>query len=101
MIRGWKAVSLLVVPVLLVLGCSTRPKDPTLATIGDRSITLSQYTAAWQGLPDAAKPDVAPQRWDKPSYLDLSSGQASPWASEWARRDLGELQNELEGFLRH
>ena len=49
----------------------------------------------------AAKPDVAPQRWDKPSYLDLSSGQASPWASEWARRDLGELQNELEGFLRH
>jgi hypothetical protein len=49
----------------------------------------------------AARPDIAPQRWDKPSYLDLSSGQASPWASEWDRRDLGELQNELEGFLRH
>jgi hypothetical protein len=49
----------------------------------------------------AAKPDIAPQSWDKPSYLDLSSGQTSPWASEWERRDLGELQNELEGFLRH
>lgn len=49
----------------------------------------------------AAKPDIAPQRWDKPNYLDLSSGQASPWASQWDRRDLRELQNELEGFLRH
>jgi hypothetical protein len=49
----------------------------------------------------AARPEVAPQRWDKPSYLDLSSGQASPWASEWERSDLGTLQSDLEGFLRH
>lgn len=49
----------------------------------------------------AAKPDVAPQRWDRPSYLDTESGQASPWASEWARRDVAELRDDLEGFLRH
>jgi hypothetical protein len=49
----------------------------------------------------SAKPEVAPQRWDRPSYLDLESGQTSPWASEWARRDLSELREDLEGFLRH
>jgi hypothetical protein len=48
----------------------------------------------------AAKPDVAGQRWDKPSYLDLSSGQASPWASEWERSPLADLRDELEGFLK-
>ena len=48
----------------------------------------------------ATKPEVAPQRWDKPGYLDLSSGQASPWESEWARQDLAELRDELEGFLK-
>lgn len=48
----------------------------------------------------AAKPEVAAQRWDKPGYLDLSSGQASPWASEWERQDLSDLRDELEGFLK-
>ncbi len=48
----------------------------------------------------AAKPDVAPQRWNKPSYLDLESGQESPWASEWDRNELSTLRSELEGFLK-
>lgn len=49
----------------------------------------------------AAKPDVAPQRWDRPTYLDLSSGQPSPWAEEWDRRGLIDLRADLEGFLKH
>lgn len=49
----------------------------------------------------AAKPEVAPQRWDRPTYLDLSSGQASPWAEEWDRRGLIDLRSDLEGFLKH
>ena len=49
----------------------------------------------------AAKPDVAPQRWDRPSYLDRSSGRASPWASEWERSELSDLQGNLEGFLKY
>jgi hypothetical protein len=49
----------------------------------------------------AARPDVAPQSWDRPSYLDLSSGQSSPWASQWERSDLDELRSELESFMRH
>ena len=48
----------------------------------------------------AVKPEVAPQRWDRPSYLDLSSGQASPWASEWDRKQLSDLASDLEGFLK-
>jgi PilZ domain len=48
----------------------------------------------------AAKPEVAPHHWSKPSYLDLSSGQSSPWASEWERRDIAQLRNDLEGFLK-
>jgi hypothetical protein len=48
----------------------------------------------------AAKPEVASQNWDKPNYLDLSSGQASPWESQWDRRELAELREELEGFLK-
>ncbi len=48
----------------------------------------------------AAKPEIAAQHWDKPAYLDLSSGQASPWASEWERSELSDLQADLEGFLK-
>lgn len=48
----------------------------------------------------AAKPEVAAQHWDKPAYLALSSGQASPWASEWERSELSDLQADLEGFLK-
>jgi hypothetical protein len=48
----------------------------------------------------AAKPDVAPQCWERPSYLNLSSGQASPWASEWQRSPLSDLRADLEGFLK-
>jgi peptidyl-prolyl cis-trans isomerase C len=59
MIRGWKAGFLLTFLAVLASGCSSRPKDPVLATVGDKSITLSQYTAAWQGLPDPSKPDVS------------------------------------------
>ena len=49
----------------------------------------------------AGKPEVAPQRSRTPSYLDLSSDQSSPWAPGWERRDLADLRNSLEGFLKY
>ena len=49
----------------------------------------------------AGKPDIAPQRTKTPSYLDLSSDQSSPWAPGWERRDLSDLANDLEGFLKY
>ncbi len=48
----------------------------------------------------AAKPEIAARHWSKPSYLNLASGQASPWESEWERRDVAELRSDLEGFLK-
>ena len=47
-----------------------------------------------------AKPEVASLCWDRPTYLDRSSGQASPWASEWERSPLSDLASDLEGFLK-
>jgi PilZ domain len=47
----------------------------------------------------AAKPDVAPTRWERPSYLNIT--ESSPWATEWDRRGLADLRDDLEGFLRH
>ena len=48
----------------------------------------------------AARPDVAPQSWDRPTYLNLPVNQSSPWASEWQRRPLVDLASDLEGFLK-
>ena len=49
----------------------------------------------------ASKPEVAPQRSKTPSYLDLSADQSSPWAPGWERRDLAQLRDSLEGFLKY
>ena len=58
MIRRLSAGLLLTLFVTLAAGCSRTANDPTLATVGDRSIKLSNYIEAWQGLPDQAKPNV-------------------------------------------
>lgn len=47
-----------------------------------------------------ARPEVAPQRWARPGFLDLAT-QESPWAKEWGRQTVDELRANLEGFLRH
>ena len=48
-----------------------------------------------------ARPEVAPQRWDRPGFLDLAPAKDSPWAAEWGRASLEELREDLEGFLKH
>ena len=47
-----------------------------------------------------AKPDVAPAHWDRPSYLDPGPATDSPWDKEWGRMSLGELRQDLEGFMK-
>jgi hypothetical protein len=44
-----------------------------------------------------AKPQLAPARWVAPDYL--KRGASSPWAEGWDRMSLGELKDELDGFL--
>ena len=47
-----------------------------------------------------AKPDVAPAKWKTPAYLKAESTPDTPWAEEWGRMSLGELREELEGFMK-
>jgi len=48
-----------------------------------------------------AKPELAPARWDRPSYLQPGPVADSPWDKEWGRMSLSELREDLEGFMRH
>lgn len=45
-------------------------------------------------------PDVAPSEWIRPSYLDPEPGADSPWDPRWNRLSVGELKQELEGFMK-
>lgn len=47
-----------------------------------------------------AKPEIAAPHWEQPAYLKDAS-RASPWANEWKRLSLPELQQQLEGYLKH
>jgi hypothetical protein len=48
-----------------------------------------------------ARPDVMPPMWQPPSYLAGDSSTAdSPWADHWGRASLGDLRQQLEGFLK-
>ena len=49
----------------------------------------------------AARPDVAPPRWQRPAYLDRCADQPSPWESGWDRSALTDLRDDLEGFLKY
>ncbi|MCW3798752.1 PilZ domain-containing protein [Sphingomonas sp. BN140010] len=43
----------------------------------------------------AVKPQVAPSRWAKPDYLRDEGSDNSPWAAEWGRLTLKELNKTL------
>lgn len=48
-----------------------------------------------------ARPKVAPAKWERPTYLNPASSEDSPWAKQWQRMSMGELRDELEGFIKH
>ena len=45
-------------------------------------------------------PEVAPSEWIRPSYLDPDASGDSPWDPRWNRMSVGELRQELEGFMK-
>ena len=47
-----------------------------------------------------ARPEVAPQRWTRPAFLDVAPAQESPWDENWDRPTLDKLRGDLEGFLK-
>jgi hypothetical protein len=48
----------------------------------------------------SARPDLAPASWHPPSYLETGSPNESPWNENWDRMSLGELRQQLEGFMK-
>jgi hypothetical protein len=47
-----------------------------------------------------ARPELTPMQWERPAYLNPGAAADSPWAKEWDRMSLGELRDELEGFIK-
>lgn len=47
-----------------------------------------------------SRPDVAPPQWQRPSYLSGHKVAAPPPEQQWQHLSLGELRDELEGFLK-
>ena len=47
-----------------------------------------------------ARPQVTPTHWKAPSYLESDPDKDSPWAEHWGRMSIGELRQELEGFMK-
>ena len=47
-----------------------------------------------------SKPEVASGRWERPGYLQPGPVADSPWDDKWDRMSLGELRQDLEGFLK-
>lgn len=48
-----------------------------------------------------AEPEVAPQKWARPPYLNAGQDMATPWSEPWERLSLSELRSTLDGFLKH
>lgn len=47
-----------------------------------------------------ARPQLTPAHWDPPTYLEGDSNRDSPWADHWKRMSVGQLRQELEGFMK-
>ena len=47
-----------------------------------------------------SRPEVAGSDWVPPSYLDTGASRDSPWSEQWGRMSLGELRQQLEGFMK-
>jgi hypothetical protein len=45
-------------------------------------------------------PQLTPTKWVRPAYLDKVGADSSPWDPEWERLSIGDLEHELEGFLK-
>jgi hypothetical protein len=48
-----------------------------------------------------ARPEVTPQSWNVPDFLDRAADEDdTPWSSNWSRSSIAEFREDLEGFLK-
>ena len=45
------------------------------------------------------RPEVTEASWEPPTYLATGSSSESPWSDHWKRLSVGELKQQLDGFL--
>lgn len=67
--------------------------------VGDQ-IGLSFHTQFDPGQLARSTPKIAPTTWVRPAYLDQSKSSPTPWDPKWQRLTIGEINEELEGFLK-
>jgi hypothetical protein len=48
-----------------------------------------------------SRPEVAPAKWVAPDYLRSSGSKVARSGANWGRLSLGQLRQQLEGFLKH
>lgn len=48
-----------------------------------------------------SRPEVAPQKWVAPDYLRSAGSKVARSGANWGRLSLGQLRQQLEGFLKH
>lgn len=49
-----------------------------------------------------AKPEVAPQKWNVPDFLNNEThDEESPWSDHWGRSSIDAIRSDLEGYLKH
>lgn len=47
-----------------------------------------------------SKPEVTDHRWSTPDYLRKAAQDDSAWAEDWQAGSIGDLRNDLEGYLK-
>jgi len=47
----------------------------------------------------STRPEVAESSWEPPTYLATGPSSESPWSDHWKRLSVGELKQQLDGFL--
>ena len=84
---------------LLELGDEVSISTKVAWTLGDQAGLRFDRAFDLQGLA-RARPQVTSAHWDPPSYLESETKSGSPWAEHWRRMSIGELRQELEGFMK-
>jgi hypothetical protein len=86
--------------LLLELNESTSMSATVAWAVGDH-VGLSFHTFDMALLAHSV-PKVASSDWVRPAYLETDEAhESSAWDPRWNRRTLVQLQQDLEGFLKH
>ena len=46
------------------------------------------------------RPQLLPENWKSPTFLDGTATNGSPWDENWSRSSLAEMATDLEGYLK-